>query len=1555
MTCWSTGFSLSAQPKDWTPTAPTTDVTVGLLSGDTTEVTVPATVTLRAGQTSATFDVTIVDDTAIDQTRTATIIARVENWTDGSASIDVIDNDNDLMLSVPAMAWEGDGVLTDAAVVSICGTLPTDVVASLVSGDTSELTVPATVTIPAGSTSATFDLTAIDDADYDGARPVMVWATAAGFNDGSKTIDVADDDVHHFTLDTIDTPQTASEPFGATIRAKDVDDRTISVYAGTVGLHGAGDGGAVTVEPATAGTFADGTWTGDVTVHAVDCNVVIAADDGWGHTGASNPLDVVPGPLDHFFWSSIVSPQYVNIPFAATLTATDAHGYTTTGFQGTVDLSGLAELGTISIAITPTGTAFLDGAWTGDITILEEADDVILRADDGAGHVGQSNALDVETAPPLLVDVPADAAEGDAMVQGTLSILSALGDDLLVYLSSDDPSEATVPDTATILAGQTAATFEISILDDAELDGFQEVRITATAAGHARGSDVMTVADNETATLTVDLPDGASEGDGVLSGAGTVTCWSAGFSLSAQPKGWTPTAPTSNVVVELNSEDTTEVIVPATVTIPAGRTSVTFNVRIVDDVEIDGTGSATITARVANWTDGSKTMDVFDNEHLDLIVTLPAGAWESDGVLTGAAAVSISGTLPTDLVVSLGSDDSELNVPATATIPAGDTSVHFDLTVVDDSDSDGVQTATVSATAAGFNDGSGTMDITDDDVHHFAFDTIDTPQRASEPFFVTIRATNVDGQAIPTSVDPVDLGGDGDGGPAEVNPAISGPLVDGIWTGMVTVVAPDTNVVLTADDGRGHAGTSNPFDVVPGPMDHLRFSTIATPQYVQLPLSATLTALDAHDYVATGFDGTVQLSGSVTAETTSTVVITECDLGSPDFIEIQNVSGHEVDTAGWVLAVSDSYSRIDDVNGTYWFLPSSMAAGEILYRSDDQEDNYWGQNILFNVGNAGWAIIIDDAGQIVDAVAWDWATFRLNAMDALINGHHVTIGDEFSGGGISSSGAGTVQRSGDRDHNAVSDFAWTSPPSKGVQNSTLTVPFTGGTLPVAVTPNLTAAFTDGVWTGEISVLEEALSMCLHADGGNGQVVDSNLFDVEIAPPLAVDVPAQATEGRGVLQGVVSIPFALAVDLVVDLFCDDPSEATVPEGATILAGSTEAAFEITIVDDSELDWYQHPTLSASAAGYLGGSDTITVADNEQAIVTVKLPRDAAEGDVLLGQGQVIASRAPTSDVVVDLTSEDTTELIVPATVTIPAGQLTAMFDITVVDDTQIDATQNASIVARVDNWIYGTDSMDILDNESLDLVVTLPPGVWEGDGVLAGTATVHISGTLPADLVVSLASDDTGILQVPPTATIPAGDTSATFDLTMVDDADCDGAQMASVTAAAAGFNDGSQSTDVADDDVHHFTFDAIGTPQTAGEPFPVTILARNVDHQTIPAYAPAVSLSGAGQSGAVAVSPATTGTFAAGRWTGSVTVHAVDDQVVLTADDGLGHAGTSNALSVVPGPLDHFGFSTITSPRPAGVPLRLTITAQDAHGYTTSDFQGSVELGGWVGTGKAPG
>ena len=143
--------------------APLVDFPLQVVSSDSNQLTVPETVILPAGQTSVNFTATLVDDHVIEAgPNPVTVTASGENLTSGTATVNVTDEDRWMTVTLPASGWEGQ-TLSGAGTIQIGGTLTTDLVVSLASSDTTQLSVPATVTIPAGQMSVSFDVTLVDN------------------------------------------------------------------------------------------------------------------------------------------------------------------------------------------------------------------------------------------------------------------------------------------------------------------------------------------------------------------------------------------------------------------------------------------------------------------------------------------------------------------------------------------------------------------------------------------------------------------------------------------------------------------------------------------------------------------------------------------------------------------------------------------------------------------------------------------------------------------------------------------------------------------------------------------------------------------------------------------------------------------------------------------------------------------------------------------------------------------------------------------------------------------------------------------------------------------------------------------------------------------------------------------------------------------------------------------------------------------------------------------------------------------------------------------------
>ncbi len=246
------------------------------------------------------------------------------------------------------------------------------------------------------------------------------------------------------------------------------------------------------------------------------------------------------------------------------------------------------------------------------------------------------------------------------------------------------------------------------------------MRITASANGFTSGSDTFDVTDNESPALSVNaVATSVAENAGAAATAITIT---------------RNTDTSSALVVNLVCSDTTEAVLLAATTIPAGQTSVAVTLDAVDDEVADGTQIVTITASSSDFASGSDTVDVTDNEIPSLTVDIVAAAVTENA---GAAATAVTITRNTEptkpLIIHLTSSDAtEAAVPIVATIPAGQTAVTVNLDAIDDSILDGEQSVTIHATADGFLGTSDTVRVNDDDQAGFTIVETDGNNVVSE-------------------------------------------------------------------------------------------------------------------------------------------------------------------------------------------------------------------------------------------------------------------------------------------------------------------------------------------------------------------------------------------------------------------------------------------------------------------------------------------------------------------------------------------------------------------------------------------------------------------------------------------------------------------------------------------------------------------------------------------------------------------------------------------------------------------------------------------------------
>ncbi len=283
-----------------------------------------------------------------------------------------------------------------------------------------------------------------------------------------------------------------------------------------------------------------------------------------------------------------------------------------------------------SAAGTAVVTASGDGYTTGSATVTVAARSMSLQVEPLVG-VGRTI--------PATIALAAPAPAGG----------------LTVNVSSSDPTLVTV-DPATVQFAEGETTGQVEVTGQAE----GSVVLTASALGY---TDATAETGSTNSTVSV----------------GNVPVLSPG-QTSGLPISLSEPAPVGGTTILLESSDTSIVTVESSVVIPEGAVLPTANPQVTGQA----VGSAVITARAAGYAPHSRTATV------ELVLTLsPSGTITLNEGRSQTMTVGLSGPAPTGgLEVTLASLDTDVfTVPATVTVPAGQTTASFGIQGVGQGDS----------------------------------------------------------------------------------------------------------------------------------------------------------------------------------------------------------------------------------------------------------------------------------------------------------------------------------------------------------------------------------------------------------------------------------------------------------------------------------------------------------------------------------------------------------------------------------------------------------------------------------------------------------------------------------------------------------------------------------------------------------------------------------------------------------------------------------------------------------------------------------------------------
>jgi uncharacterized repeat protein (TIGR01451 family) len=276
-------------------------------------------------------------------------------------------------------------------------------------------------------------------------------------------------------------------------------------------------------------------------------------------------------------------------------------------------------------------------------------------------------------------------------------------------------------------------------------------------------------------------------------------------------------------------------------------------------------------------------------------------------------------------------------------------------------------------------------------------------------------------------------------------------------------------------------------DGLPGQLDHFAWSILGPTQYVGVPFSATITALDAFNNPASAFVGNANLLASVGGG-----------------LVTNNILGNITYTSTSSGAFTLGYSFTPTTNLTVTHVRS-----------------YFGTKV--SIWNDSGALL---AAQPVTGPLGLWTETPLPTLLVLNAGTTYRVAAYSGGGpyywrtdGLNSFSNGVINLS----YNISGDAFPTT--SDAVRWWFVDLRFTvGSSVASSLNPSVTGPFTNGAWTGNLAALLPATNLVVRADDGNAHFGLSNPFNVELRNDLsltAADSPDPVVVG-GYVTNLITV-------------------------------------------------------------------------------------------------------------------------------------------------------------------------------------------------------------------------------------------------------------------------------------------------------------------------------------------------------------------------------------------------------------------------------------------------
>lgn len=457
------GGSASTATLTLTGTAPTGGTQVTVYS-DSASATVPATVTVAAGQSSTTFTVTttsVTSATTANVTATVGSVSKAAALTITAPSVAVTLNSVSVSPTTIASGATGTGTVTLSGPAGAGG-----ISVSLSSGNTTVATVASSVTVPAGSQSATF---AVVGRTVSATTSVTLYATY-----GSTT---------RTTTITVNKAVTAAALSSVALNPTTVTSGSGST--GTVTLSAAAPAGGAVV--ALSSNTSAVTVPASVTVPAGSTSATFAVSTSSVSTSTSA---TITGSYSGVTRTAVLTVNPASLTIRLSVSPTTVSGGTSV--TGTVTLSGRVPSGSVIVtlasgnaAVKVPATLVLPSGYTSrSFTLTTRAVSTTTNVLLTASTSTSSSSTILTVRPPVVRKVtlaPAKVKAGGKTTATVVLDTAAPAGGVPVSITCAS-SAATVPSTVTVPAGKKKVSFKV------QTTGSSATSVVVTASTGSEGN-----------------------------------------------------------------------------------------------------------------------------------------------------------------------------------------------------------------------------------------------------------------------------------------------------------------------------------------------------------------------------------------------------------------------------------------------------------------------------------------------------------------------------------------------------------------------------------------------------------------------------------------------------------------------------------------------------------------------------------------------------------------------------------------------------------------------------------------------------------------------------------------------------------------------------------------------------------------------------------------------------------------------------------------------------------------------------------------------------------